>query len=430
MSDELDSSRQFQPSPSAKSSTSLASARSLEHLRAIEDGDRITWRNGAPFADWTLQWGDLSDADASESAYKVHRVVLVGGSRPAHYFSYTVREGFDARGTDLSKLLPESCRPSLERTLDFIYGDSLGPLTPVEVPPLFKIADVLQCPTLRNYVLDEVNRMIGTASSEADFAVAEVLVGAAALEINELSESLIQNASVQALRHGILALSRMAPQQLAALVPVFMDRVGCGLDATWGGIEHEGGAVKLDGRVVRFRGGGTCIAWTHGEVQSGRHSWRIRVDEVHNASGFIALGVVAGPKDSGLTCDMDSWQQWYLYYSDDGKKRTKGEADLQDYSEPYAPGDIISVILDLDKRTLEFLQNDRSCGVAYCDLVPGLYRVGAELGNSASDMQITLVSYDCISGAHQLNADLYAKDFCLRDSTIESHCPSLSAPDA
>jgi hypothetical protein len=227
-----------------------------------------------------------------------------------------------------------------------------------------------------------------------------VLVGAAALQIEELSESLIQNASVQALRHGILALSHTAPHSLAAIVPVFMDRVGCGLDSTWGGVEHEGGSVKLDGRIVRFRGGGTCIAWTHGEVQSGRHCWRIRVDEVHNASGFIALGVVAGPKDSGLTCDMDSWQQWYLYYSDDGKKRTKGEADLQDYSEPYSPSDLISVILDLDKRTLEFAQNDRSCGVAYSDLVPGLYRVGAELGNSASDMQITLVSYDCVNSGN------------------------------
>jgi len=172
-------------------------------------------------------------------------------------------------------------------------------------------------------------------------------------------------------------------------------------------VEHEGGAVKLDGRVVRFRGGGTCIAWTHGEVQSGRHSWRIRVDEVHNASGFIALGVAAGPKDSSLSCDMDSWQQWYLYYSDDGKKRTKGEADLQDYSDPYSPSDVISVILDLDKRMLEFAQNERSCGMAYSDLVPGQYRVGAELGNSASDMQITLLSYDCLSakGDQSLSGD-------------------------
>jgi len=372
------------------------SPKRMEHLRAVEDGDRITWRDGAPFADWSLAWGELSDPETLASAFKVHRVVLVGGNRPAHYFGGAVREGFDAHGTDLSKLLPDVCRSALPTALDFIYGCTLGQQTTQELPALFKIADVLQCPTLRNFVLDEVDRMIG--SPESDAAIAEVLVGAAALEIDELSQSLIQNSSVQALRHGILALSRVAPHSLAAVVPVFMDRVGCGIDSTWGGVEHEGGAVKLDGRVVRFKGGGTCIAWTHGEAQSGRHCWRIRVDEVHNASGFIALGVVAGPKDSGLTCDMDSWQQWYLYYSDDGKKRTKGEADLQDYSEPYAPNDIISVILDLDARTLEFAQNERSCGTAYTDIVPGLYRVGAELGNSASDMQITLISYECFSG--------------------------------
>jgi len=382
----------------------------LEHLRAVEDDNRITWR-------------DPSDAQVAQTAYRVHRVMLVGGPRPAHYFSGAVREGFEASGTDMSKLLPELCQPSLERALDFIYGTSLGKLVPSEVPPLFKIADVLQCPTLRNFVLDEVDRMIGTASSEADVAVAELLIGAAALELDELCESLIQNASVQALRQGILTLSRMAPHQLASIVPVFLDRVGCGLDATWGGVEHEGGAVKLDGRVVRFRGGGTCIAWTHGEVQSGKHCWRIRVDEVHNASGFIALGVVAGPKDSSLTCDMDSWQQWYLYYSDDGKKRTKGEADLQDFAEPYSPSDVISVILDLDQRTLEFAQNDRSCGLAYSDLVPGLYRVGAELGNSASDMQITLLSYECMSGAdvHSFGGEMAGGD------RMRSHPGALGA---
>merc|ERR1712135_223232 len=62
---------------------------------------------------------------------------------------------------------------------------------------------------------------------------------------------------------------------------------------------------------------------TQGEVRSGRHRWRIRVDEVHNASGFTALGVVAGPKDNALVGDMDAWQQWYLYYSDDGKKELR-----------------------------------------------------------------------------------------------------------
>lgn len=369
----------------------------LKRLRASEDGDRISWREGAPFADWVLFWGNANEA--VDVTYHVHRVILVGGPRPAHFFAGAVREGFEAHGTDLAKLLPDVCRPVFEKALDFMYGLELGELAPTDAPLLYKVADVLQCPTLRNSVVDEVERVIGTTSAEADAAAAEILVGATALGISELSGVLVQSVSAQALQEAALVLLKLAPQQLANIVPIFMDRIGCGLAATWGGVEHEGGVVRLDGRLVRFSGGGTCIAWTQGEVRSGRHRWRIRVDEVHNASGFIALGVVAGPKDNALVGDMDAWQQWYLYYSDDGKKRTKGEADLQEYYVPYSPSDVISIILDLDRRTLEFAQNDSSCGVAYTDLVTGTYRVGAELGNSASTMQITLLSYECMSRA-------------------------------
>jgi len=401
------------------------------HLRAVEDGQRITWRGGAPFSDWVLAWGDPSEASGNDSAdvYRVHRVVLIGGPRPAHFFAGAVHEGFDARGTDLAKLIPETCRPVFEKALDFMYGAEIGRLEPAEVPLLYKVADVLQCPTLRNRVLGEVEDMIGSTSPEADAAVAEVLVGAAALGIDEFSDALIQNASVQSLRQGVLTLSSVAPQQLASIVPVFMDRISSGIAATWGGLEHEGGSVRLDGRIVHFRGGGTCIAWTYGEVLSGRHTWHIRVDDVHNASGFIALGVVAGPKDSSFVCDMDSWQQWYLYYSDDGKKRTKGEADLQDYSEPYMPSDVISIILDLNCWTLEFARNGHSCGIAYNDLTPGPYRVGAELGNSAVDMQITLTSYDCKS-----TGGYHSDYFCsscfgaLRASAKEERSAQSAAP--
>lgn len=367
-----------------------SASRGLTRLQTAEDIQRITWRDGALFHDWILAWGDPEEASTTDSAYRVHRVVLVGGQRPAHYFAGAVR--FGVGGTDLSKLLPDACRPAFEKALDFMYGEPLTDITSGEATLLFKIADVLQCPSLRNYVLDEVSRMLAV-----DSAACEMLVAAAQLGISELAEALVQSSSAQALWQAMMTLSRENLSQLATVIPVVMDRIGCGFAAAWGGIEHEGGSVRYDGPVIRFTGGGTCIAWTQGEVRSGQHCWRIRIDEVHNASGFVALGVVAGPKDTQVLGDMDSWHQWYLYYSDDGKKRTKGEADLQDYSQPYLPGDVISIVLDLSAHTLEFAHNDRSCGPAYGGLPPGMYRVGAELGNSASDMQITLMSYECLS---------------------------------
>merc|ERR1711990_218386 len=111
--------------------------------------------------------------------------------------------------------------------------------------------------------------------------------------------------------------------------------------AKWGGMEHEGGAVSLDGNVVGFGSGGTtCIVWTQTEASMGKHIWRIRVDEVHHMSGYIALGVASGVRERVCLCDMNSWQNWYLYYSDDGKKKAKGD-NLELYSEPYAAGGVI-----------------------------------------------------------------------------------------
>ena len=50
----------------------------LEHLRAVEDANRITWRDGALFADWTLAWGDLDDAEAIHSASYRNKGVQTG----------------------------------------------------------------------------------------------------------------------------------------------------------------------------------------------------------------------------------------------------------------------------------------------------------------------------------------------------------------
>ena len=91
---------------------------------------------------------------------------------------------------------------------------------------------------------------------------------------------------------------------------------------------------------------------------------------------------------------MDTWRHWYLYYSDDGKKRHKGALDLLEYNEPYPPGSVISIILDLERYTLEFEKDAKPCGVAYDNLLPGTYHVGTELGNSASCMKIVLLSYE------------------------------------
>ena len=110
---------------------------SLDRLRTTEDGQRLSWRDGALFSDWVLSWGDPQ----SPNAYKVHRVILVGGPRPAHYFGGAVRhEDLSTGATDLSLLLPEECKTVFDTALDFIYGNDLPHLEPDHAALLFKVA--------------------------------------------------------------------------------------------------------------------------------------------------------------------------------------------------------------------------------------------------------------------------------------------------
>jgi len=146
---------EVESSESGSGTNSKATSFAESTLQATTDIGDADWRHGAKLADHTLAWGG--------SEWKAHRWVLGGQCR---YF-----EGIEADRTDLSQLLPTIFKDSLPTALDFIYGNGLGELDPRELPALFKIADVLQCDTLKKFVLDEVYRMTG--SPESNTAVTE-----------------------------------------------------------------------------------------------------------------------------------------------------------------------------------------------------------------------------------------------------------------
>ena len=55
-----------------------------------------------------------------------------------------------------------------------------------------KVADVLQCPSLRNAVVEEVKRLVGSETSASDSAAAHLLVKAAQLGNTEISNIILE----------------------------------------------------------------------------------------------------------------------------------------------------------------------------------------------------------------------------------------------
>ena len=91
-----------------------------KHKAQGEPTSRCDWRTTPYSSDWTLYWDD-------DFVGHVHRVILVHGARPAHFFRGAFNEGFAAAASsDLSKVLPTACRKVLEIALDFTIAVNLN----------------------------------------------------------------------------------------------------------------------------------------------------------------------------------------------------------------------------------------------------------------------------------------------------------------
>lgn len=127
----------------------------LKRLR-VDEGEKqkLSWRGEPKFADWTLTRGD-------DVNIRVHKAMLVEGPRPMHFFKGATDAAYVSNSTDLSKLLPAGCLGVLEQALDFVYENKFHGQG-AELPWLYKLADVLQCPSLQNAAIDA---MVQTAQS-------------------------------------------------------------------------------------------------------------------------------------------------------------------------------------------------------------------------------------------------------------------------
>ncbi|WP_144787026.1 SPRY domain-containing protein [Lysinibacillus fusiformis] len=112
-------------------------------------------------------------------------------------------------------------------------------------------------------------------------------------------------------------------------------------------------------------------------VSDGKWYWEIRV----NTAGAPLIGVI-GSNAFLLSSSLSNSDVRY-YFTNGQKWNPRSE-----YGAPYTTGDLISVLLDLDLGTIEFMKNGVSQGVAFTDLksmgevFPAISDGGSAIGGS------------------------------------------------
>jgi hypothetical protein len=106
-------------------------------------------------------------------------------------------------------------------------------------------------------------------------------------------------------------------------------------------------------------------AFSNKVFQYGKHMWEVTVLHTDVASN-IMVGVCDSSVDRVgkrfLTHGLRGWS----YYAYDGTAYFQSKSKV--YRVGYSTGDVITVVLDLDKTTLEFYKNGKYQGVAFTDI--------------------------------------------------------------
>eukprot|EP00928_Gymnodinium_smaydae_P071463 TRINITY_DN55033_c0_g1_i1.p1 TRINITY_DN55033_c0_g1~~TRINITY_DN55033_c0_g1_i1.p1 ORF type:complete len:319 (+),score=30.81 TRINITY_DN55033_c0_g1_i1:45-1001(+) len=253
------------------------SDRAFKRLKASEEDTRLTWRGDSLFSDWTLTWGD-------DLTFRVHRVILAGGSRPAHFFSGATNSGFEANSTDLSKVLPLACKEVVEIALDFIYGAELA-AKPEELPLLYKLAEMLQCPTLQNTAVDSMME----ASKDKDRV--QFLVNAVVQAQDErLMDAILPFVSYNELKVLAPKLVEVFPQIAVGCIRQLAETAedDCFVEVSAKDVAMQAETVQAVLKIVgTYRLYGTC---------KGQPSYK-KIGGAHNAeNGYIDVFIYHWPK--------------------------------------------------------------------------------------------------------------------------------------
>lgn len=363
------------------------------------------WRD-EPFSDFECKLGD--------KIYKLHRIILATGPRSARYFAAVLNEQHPFkeatyRKGDLTELLPPACWPYFEIFLDFLYLSDIT-FTLENICPLLKIADILDASELQNQAADALDGMIAPFDIRTQdllchaiqLKVEPVMEMAAAVVPAKFLEGLIpqlDGLTARVINNSLIyRLMRLEPQENDPWCPESKARqiVIKESFATHGG-HVEGMPTHVNNPDELFMWGTVLGRQTATE---GVHLWRVRVSGSRRGSadenGFaFGVGLVVQEKLARRDPEDDFLgHMGYSYIALTGQvfswdtPLNNDEERAVDYASPYENGDAISILLDLNKMTIEFFKNDVPCGIAFTRIFKGTYRLGASLHNPTWGVQL------------------------------------------
>ena len=122
-------------------------------------------------------------------------------------------------------------------------------------------------------------------------------------------------------------------------------------------------------------------------ISNGKHEWKIKITSTDPKVGFhVSSNCYIGISENKYSLDygtfMHKWEKYYAFYQFDEKSSPtmSGEQDyplgVDYYSRwDWKDGDIMTVHLDMEQRTIGFSLNKTFLGIAFDDIEDGDYRL-------------------------------------------------------
>jgi hypothetical protein len=99
---------------------------------------------------------------------------------------------------------------------------------------------------------------------------------------------------------------------------------------------------------------------------TGRHMWKVRMERCAGGNLFLGVCTAAMKLNNYIGHDTNSWG----YY---GCGNIYRGGSSSSYGSSYRTGDVLTLQLDMDRRTLSFDKNGQPLGVAFTDLPDQVY---------------------------------------------------------
>ena len=131
-------------------------------------------------------------------------------------------------------------------------------------------------------------------------------------------------------------------------------------------------------------------------VSSGKHEWKIKIIKCNTESICIGIGETTNYCNDCFTGKAKNNYNESSYGYGYGNNALKfGPFLVESFGEEYTNNDIITVHLDLNRRTIGFSKNDKFIGIAYENITATSYRLACILflDEINSHLCIEMISY-------------------------------------